>query len=79
MIDHLLELPWRKARAREPVKVVSNVRIVVAERVIYKAAGGVNTSFSEIMGLPASQQDTTYWLPWYNNADLNTQLRFGIP
>jgi hypothetical protein len=23
--------------------------------------------------------DTIYWLPWYNNVDLATQLRFGIP
>ena len=29
------------------------------------------------MGLPNSQLDTTYWLPWYNNVDLDTQLRFG--
>ena len=25
----------------------------------------------------ASQLDTTYWLPWYNNVDLDTQLRFA--
>src|ERR1044071_4849780 len=30
-----------------------------------------------MMGLPASQLDTTYWLPWYNNADLDTQLRIA--
>ena len=35
------------------------------------------TSFSEMMGLPASQLDNTYWMPWYNNVDLDTQLRFG--
>ena len=62
-----------------PVKIESDVNIVAAERVIYKAAGGVNTSFSEMMGLPNSQLDTNYWLPWYNNVDLDTQLRFGIP
>ena len=50
--------------------------IITAERVIYKV-NGVNTSFSEMMGLPDSQLDTTYWLPWYNNVDLDTQLRFG--
>ena len=59
-----------------PVKIVSNVNIVAAERVIYKV-NGVNTSFSEMMALPNSQLDTTYWLPWYNNVDLDTQLRFG--
>ena len=61
-----------------PLKIVSNVKIVAAERVIYKV-NGVPTSFAEMMGLPNSQLDTTYWLPWYNNVDLDTQLRFGVP
>ena len=60
-----------------PVKIVSNQDIVAAERLIYKA-GGINTSFSEMMALPHTQLDTTYWLPWYNNGrDLDTQLRFA--
>ncbi len=58
------------------VQIISNVNIVAAERVIYKV-NGVNTSFSEMMALPNSQLSTTYWLPWYNNVDLDTQLRFG--
>jgi hypothetical protein len=61
-----------------PVKIESNVDIIAAERVIYKA-NGAPTSFSEMMGLPNSQLDTSYWLPWYNNVELDTQLRFGIP
>ena len=61
-----------------PVRVVSNVPIIAAERLIYRV-NGVNTSFSETMALPASQLDTSYWLPWYNNVDLDTQVRFGIP
>ena len=61
-----------------PVQVVSNVPIVAAERVIYRV-NGMNTSFSEIMGLPDSQLDTTYRLPWYNNIGLDSQLRFGVP
>jgi len=61
-----------------PVQIVSNVNIVAAERVIYNV-NNVNTSFSEMMALPASQLNTTYWLPWYNNVDLDTQLRFGVP
>jgi predicted outer membrane repeat protein len=60
-----------------PVKIESNQDIVAAARLIYKAAGGSNTSFSEIMALPASQLDNTYWLPWYNNTGLDTQLRFA--
>jgi hypothetical protein len=61
-----------------PVQIVSNIPIVAAERVIYKV-NAVNTSFSEMMGLPNNSLDTIYWLPWYNNVDLDTQLRFGIP
>ena len=59
-----------------PVKIVSNVKIVAAERVIYKV-NNVNTSFSEIMALPNSRLDTKYWLPYYNNLDLDSQLRFA--
>src|SRR5258705_10184362 len=59
-----------------PVQIVSDQNIVVAERVIYKVNGS-NTSFSEMMALPNSQLSMTYWLPWYNNVDLDTQLRFG--
>ncbi|HEU4744383.1 MAG TPA: hypothetical protein VFS61_04065, partial [Anaerolineales bacterium] len=62
-----------------PVKIVSTQNIVAAERVIYKAAGGVNTSFSEMMALPDNLLDSTFWVPWYNNVDLDTQLRFGVP
>jgi photosystem II stability/assembly factor-like uncharacterized protein len=61
-----------------PVRIVSTVPIVAAERLIYKF-NGLQTSFSETMALPASQLDISYWLPWYNNLDLDTQLRFGIP
>jgi hypothetical protein len=59
-----------------PVEVRSNINIVAAERVIYKV-NNVYTSFSEMMGLPNSQLDTTYWMPWYNNVNLETQLRIG--
>jgi hypothetical protein len=61
-----------------PVQIVSNVNIVAAERVIYKV-NNVNTSFSEMMALPNTLLDTAYWFPWYNNVDLDTQLRFGVP
>jgi uncharacterized protein YcfL len=59
-----------------PVKIEGTGNIVAAERVIY-TVNGVRTSFSEMMALPNSQLNTTYWLPWYNNVDLDTQLRFG--
>jgi beta-lactamase superfamily II metal-dependent hydrolase len=61
-----------------PVQIVSNVPIVASERLIYKV-NNVATSFSEMMALPNMQLDATYWLPWYNNVDLDTQLRFGVP
>ena len=61
-----------------PVKVVSDQNIVAAERVIY-TVNGVSTSFSEMMALPNSLLNATFWLPWYNNMDLDTQLRFGTP
>jgi hypothetical protein len=61
-----------------PVKITSDVPIVAAERVIYKV-NGINTSFSEMMALPNDLLDTTFWFPWYNNVDLITQLRFGVP
>jgi hypothetical protein len=60
------------------VKVVSDVPVVVAERVIYKVNGGP-TSFSEMMALPENQLDTTYYFPWYNKVDLDTELQFGVP
>jgi hypothetical protein len=61
-----------------PVQIVSNVNIVAAERVIYNV-NNLPTSFSEMMGLPNSQLDTLYWLPWYNNIDLDSQLRLATP
>jgi hypothetical protein len=61
-----------------PVKIVSNSDIVVSERVITKV-NNVPTGFSEMMALPKGALDILYWLPWYNNKDLDTQLRFGVP
>ena len=61
-----------------PVQIVSDVPVAASERVIYKV-NNINTSFSEMMGLPDGLLDTVFWLPWYNNVDLDTQLRFGLP
>jgi hypothetical protein len=54
------------------------VNIVAAERVIQKVSG-TPTSFSEMMALPNGQLNTAYWLPWYNNVDLLSELRFALP
>jgi len=41
-------------------------------------ANGAPTSFVEMMGLPDSQLNTTYWFPWYKNVgEIDTQLRLG--
>ena len=63
-----------------PVQIhaTNAVSLIGAERVIYKV-NEVNTSYSEMMALPNGQLNTTYWLPWYNNVDLDTQLRFATP
>ena len=37
----------------------------------------MNASFSEMIALPDNELDATYWLPWYNNVGLYTQLRFA--
>ena len=71
--EHTPELPGVNSG---PVKIVSDRAIIAAERLIYKVSG-VNTSFSEMMALPNSQVNNTYWLPWYNNVDLDTQFRFA--
>jgi hypothetical protein len=63
---------------RGPVQVVSDQNMVVTERTIQKV-NTVQTSFSELMGLPAGGLDTIHWLPWYNNVDLDSRLRFGSP
>jgi acid phosphatase type 7 len=61
-----------------PVKIVSTQDIVAAQRIIYKV-NNMPTSFSEMLALPSGQLSTSYWLPWYNSVDLDTQLRFGVP
>jgi hypothetical protein len=63
-----------------PVVIQSSggVPIIASERVAYHN-GTAWSSFAEMMGLPQSQLSTTFLFPWYNNVDLNTQLRFGIP
>jgi hypothetical protein len=54
------------------------VPIIASERVAY-FDGSAWTSFAEMMGFPQSQLTTTFVFPWYNNVDIDTQLRFGVP
>jgi hypothetical protein len=65
-----------------PVKIESSggVPIIASQRVAYTPDAGVTwTSFSELMGLPANQLTTSYVMPWYNNVEINTQLRIAVP
>ena len=62
------------------IQSLGGVPIIASLRVAYTPDGGVTwTSFAEMMGLPQSQLTTSYVFPWYNNLDLDTQLRVGIP
>src|SRR4029453_14306076 len=63
-----------------PVRVVrtNGILIVSFEGVGFSPkGGGTLASYSELMGLPANQLTSSYTFPWYNNLDLNSQLRFG--
>ena len=61
-----------------PVKITSsgNVPIIASMRVAY-FDGSAWTSFSEMMGLPSNKLTNSYMFPWYNNLNLNSQLRFA--
>lgn len=60
-----------------PVKVDSNYGYIIsALRDAWSLSGQV-TSFTELMGLPASLLSDTYYFPAYNNITLSGQLRIG--
>jgi hypothetical protein len=61
-----------------PVTIISDRPIVAAQRVIYSVKGA-RTSYSEMLGLPNTQLATAYWLPWYNDVDMDTLLRASRP
>jgi hypothetical protein len=60
-----------------PVKVESSMGNIIASMRVSYNDGTAWTSFSEVLGMPANQLTTTYWFPWYNNLDMNTQIRFA--
>jgi hypothetical protein len=59
-----------------PVKVESSRSIIASLRVTDNN-GSAWTSYSEVMGLPLGQWSTSYVLPWYDNVNLNAQLRLA--
>jgi hypothetical protein len=38
-----------------------------------------SASYSEMMGYPRGRLDDTYWFPWYNNINYQTELRMAKP
>jgi predicted outer membrane repeat protein len=57
---------------------VAGIPIVAALRMIPKGTGTNDPeSFSEVMGLPASQFAPHHAFPWYDNKQQDTQLRIG--
>jgi len=61
-----------------PLHVVSSASaILTTQRLLYATPGF--GSFYELTGLPDPQLTTQYWFPWYNNSDMNTQLRVAVP
>jgi hypothetical protein len=61
-----------------PVKIESNVKIIAGARIIY-TVGGKPTSYSETVALPNKQLSSRYWMTWYNNKTIDTQLRIALP
>jgi len=55
-----------------------NVPIIAALRDAL-FVNNVVESFTQGMGLPASQLTNTFVLPAYNNVTLSEELRFGVP
>ena len=65
--------------SKGPVKVESNQNIVASLRVLLPKNVATPTYFSEVIGLPHSLLSTNYYFPWYNNVNLDTQIRIGVP
>jgi hypothetical protein len=64
-----------EVRSTNDVPIIASIRFVYLESVSPLVVG----AFSEMMGLPAEQLSSTYLFPWYNNTELNTQLRLAVP
>jgi hypothetical protein len=40
---------------------------------------GQPVSYSELIALPNKQMSSRNWMPWYNNKEMETQLRIALP
>ena len=60
-----------------PVTVSSNSQPIIAALRNAWSQNGIVESWSQMMGLPASQLSTAYYFPAYNNVTLSDQLRFA--
>jgi hypothetical protein len=66
-----------------PVQVQSsgNVPIIASMRFVWIQSLDplLVTALSEMLGLPNEKLSTSYVFPWYNNVELDTQLRIAVP
>jgi hypothetical protein len=66
-----------------PVQVQSsgNVPIIASMRFVWIQSLDplLVTAFSEMLGLPNEKLSTSYVFPWYNNVELDTQVRMAVP
>ncbi|HET9908996.1 MAG TPA: right-handed parallel beta-helix repeat-containing protein [Anaerolineales bacterium] len=58
-----------------PVKVESTNGISILASM--QVADNTGSAWTDVMGLPLGQVRTSYVLPWYDNVNLNAQLRLG--
>jgi hypothetical protein len=61
-----------------PVKITSTdgTPLIVSQRINMRVEPNY-ASYTEFLGLPASQATDTYLFPWYNNMGTESQLRIG--
>ena len=71
--------PSKSATMDQPPSRLRTGTASVACGSVIQKVNNTPTSFAEMMGLPGSLLSTTYWLPWYNNVDLFSDLRIGAP
>ncbi len=61
-----------------PVEVTSDIPVFTSEKSLGGSPNAVG-SLNELLGLPASELDVIYWLPWYDQLTMTTDLMVGRP
>ena len=62
-----------------PMTVSSDGQLIIATLREAWSQNGIVESWSQLMGLPASQLSDIYYFPAYNNVTLSDQLRIAVP